>query len=472
MFRKVLLVCTACAGAAGCALPPIEADTRMSPPRKLLTVPGLAIDSGKPSTGGAGGPEKSVAKIPKNPGNQSTGVPQVITLSAAYNLILEKSPELAGSYMGVRMEEARVLQAGLIPNPEVEVELEEFGGTKDRRGLGSSEVRLVFSQEIETGNKRARRVSVARRKKVVASWDYVTKRADLFQSAATALVDVVAAQQRLKVQTEDLRLARRLLQVTRAKVDAGDLSPVELDQARVRFSTSRISFRQAKANLSAARSRLAAFWGSQTPGFRTASFAGFKRSKIATLPAYIERVGKSPELSKKNAELYLARAELGLERARTIPNFSIGAGTTRYIENGESAFLVQLSVPLPVYGMNKGNLSAARYRLRQSELDLRTQADKLAADIRITYQQIKASQADISDLDKTGIPSARRAVSAAVIGFREGKFDFLAVLDSQRSLLDLQLRRVTAIQEYWTARAKLSRLVGQTILQRPNNPSE
>ena len=312
-----------------------------------------------------------------------------------------------------------------------------------------------------------RRVSVARRRKHVASWDYLVKRADLFKLSAEAMINVIAGQRILAVRAGDLSLANRLLQITAARVEAGQLSPVELNQARVRLSTSRIAYRRARTALIVARTRLAASWGGQQPTFRAASFSGFRSGSVAPLSTYLRLTGQNPQLNKLNAEILLAKGVLHLEKARNFPNVTIGAGTRRFIESRENALIVRLSVPIPVFGMNQGKVAAARFDLRRAELDRRTILIKLSADIRASHQQIRTLSAELRDFGRTALPAARRAVSAAISGFREGKFNFLAVLDAQRSLLDLRLQRVQAMQEFWKARVALARLVGLTVLQHP-----
>ena len=58
-----------------------------------------------------------------------------ITLPEALALALEQSPELASSSWELRAREARALQAGLRPNPELGLEVEDFGGTGEASGF-------------------------------------------------------------------------------------------------------------------------------------------------------------------------------------------------------------------------------------------------------------------------------------------------------------------------------------------------
>jgi len=83
-----------------------------------------------------------------------------ITLAGALARALERSPELRPYDRGRRALEAERLQAGLLPNPSIGLELENFAGSGAVSGTRALETTLVLSQLVELGGKRSRRVGV------------------------------------------------------------------------------------------------------------------------------------------------------------------------------------------------------------------------------------------------------------------------------------------------------------------------
>ena len=69
-----------------------------------------------------------------------------LTLGVALGLTLSRNPELIAFDWRVRSAEARYLQAGLLPNPEIEVTTENFGGRGDLLGFRGAESRGVPSK--------------------------------------------------------------------------------------------------------------------------------------------------------------------------------------------------------------------------------------------------------------------------------------------------------------------------------------
>ena len=193
-----------------------------------------------------------------------------------------QNPDLSSTTFEVRAAEARTLQAGLFPNPETELELEDFGGTGVVRGVQASQSTLQLSQLIELGGKRAKRLRAAGLERHIAGWDYEAKRLDVLTEATKAFVDVLAAQERLALMEDMVRLSEQVLNAAFERIKAGKVPPLEATKARVEASNARLQVEHARSVLQAARNRLAASWGSTRPVF--AKVRGTLESGLTPVP--------------------------------------------------------------------------------------------------------------------------------------------------------------------------------------------
>jgi len=91
----------------------------------------------------------------------------VLTLPQAQALALLQNPKLAAFGWEVRAREAQILQAGLRPNPEVEVEVENFAGSGALQAFRGTEITILLSQLIELAGKRHKRARVAALERIV-----------------------------------------------------------------------------------------------------------------------------------------------------------------------------------------------------------------------------------------------------------------------------------------------------------------
>ena len=146
-----------------------------------------------------------------NIANTSPQPAGALTLQQALAAGLMHSPELASFSWDVRAAEARELQAGLLPNPELSTEVENFGGNNEMQGFKSAETTVQISQLFETGGKRGYRKRTAELEKNLAGWEYEIKRLDVFEKISTSFWEVLAAQEREAIAESLFKLAEQCL---------------------------------------------------------------------------------------------------------------------------------------------------------------------------------------------------------------------------------------------------------------------
>lgn len=173
----------------------------------------------------------------------------IVRLRDALALTLLQNPELSTSAYDIRAAEARTIQAGLIPNPEVTGEVEDFGGTGERRGFSTAQSTLSLSQLIELGSKRTRRIQLARTDEALAGWDYEAKRLDVLVDSVRAFVGVLAAQRKVALAQSLLDLDQQIYGTVVERVKAGSASPLEEQRAQVAVANSRVNLQRDQSEL-------------------------------------------------------------------------------------------------------------------------------------------------------------------------------------------------------------------------------
>lgn len=383
-----------------------------------------------------------------------------LTLRQALELALAGNPDLFSFSWEVRSGDPRILQARLIPNPELGVEFENFLGSGPLRKFDSLETTLSISQLVELGGKRAARIKLASAEKEVVRWDYEAKRADLAAAVAKLFVEVLSAQEKLALAEEIARLAKEVLDVVSARVTAGKISPVEETKASVAWSISGIELERAKLALEGARKRLAAMWGSPKPMFSKA-IGQLDRVTPLPLPEVLaDRISRNPDVARWAAEMEQRKATLAQERANRVADVTIGGGVRHFREANDTTFLFGATIPLPLFNRNQGKILESQYRISRAE------SERAAAGIRVltalsdAYQTLAAGYVESTTLKSIVLPGARSAFDAATEGFRQGKFGYLEVLDAQRTLFEARGRYVEALSSYHKAVADTERLIG------------
>ncbi|HPD14831.1 MAG TPA: TolC family protein [Planctomycetota bacterium] len=386
-----------------------------------------------------------------------------LTLREALALALLHSPELAESAWDIRMAEARVLQAGLGPNPELGFDSEGFGGTRDKKGFGNAEGSLSLAYTIELGGKRLKRVRAAEAEGRLAAWDYETKRLDVLTATAKAFIALVAAQEQVALAEELVALAESILRNVAERVKAGKVSPLEEHKAKGELASARIAREQARHRVAAARRRLATFWGGAEPAFERAVGDLAAAAPPPPETSLAGLLAQNPDLERWADEAAQRRAALELEKANRWPDLNLSPGLGYFGESGAFAWLFGWALPLTVRNRNQGAILEATHSVAKAAEMRRAAEAKARAELAEAYSELAAAFEEIRGIRAEVLPAAQAAYDAASAGFREGKFPFLDVLDAQRTLFDARGNLLTALAEYHKALADVERLIGQSV---------
>ncbi len=387
----------------------------------------------------------------------------VITLRKALALALMHNPELKVFSLETRAAQARELQAGLWPNPEIEVEVENVGGTGELSGFDAAETTIQLSQLIELGDKSQKRKKVASFEKELANLDYQNKRLEIFSEAAKAFILVLKAQEKLQLSNELLKLSAESFETVEKRVNAGKDSPVEKNRSSVALAKIKILHREAQRNLEYIRKQLASFWGQDKPLFKQAAGNLENVEQLPTLENLTNQLKLNPEYTRWEAEIKKSQAVLDLEKSKAVGDITIGAGLKRFNETDDNAVVFGISIPLPLSDRNQGAKQEAVYNLAKSREGQKAAWLKLQNEFNQTYQGFANSYSQATSLKNEVLPAASEMFNAATTAYQEGKVDYLNVLDAQRTLFDVRNEYIESLAAYHTTKVDVERLTGQSI---------
>lgn len=386
--------------------------------------------------------------------NHAAEVAGPLTLQAALALAMQSNPELSAAQFELQAVEASVLQANVLPNPSLDL------GVEDTR-RETRESTLQVSQPIELGGKRSARARAAQSGRDAALAELNAKRAEVRAAVIAAFFDVMSAQERLRLAQDSLELAQRATNIANKRVAAGKVSPVEETKARVAESSIRLELVQARSELVSARKRLSATWGSPAPGFEKVDGQLEVLPELPALPNLSQRLAGAPALSRARYEVDRRQALAQVERSRRIPDLTVSVGVKRSEELGRNQAVVGLSVPLPLFDSNSGNVLESLRRVDKARDELSATELRLGSELAQAYEKLSVSRQEAESLQNEVVPGAQSAYDAAAKGFEFGKFGFLDVLDAQRTLLQAKSQYLRALSEAHRAAADIDRILGE-----------
>ena len=461
-------------------------------------------------------PDHSVTAQPVAQAQALENPTGAITLADALALAIRQNLDLAVFPWDIRAAEARELQAGLRPNPEITFEAEDigFGGGENNsasrqsislagpelewtkeNGSGSTfqeaELTLSLSQLIELGGKRAHRIRVAQREQEVATWDYEVARADVLARTAGAFYAVLAAQDQVHLAEMLLLISQTVVETVATMVDAGKAPGIEHTRAEGEHALVNTGLERSRRQLDAARVQLAACWGASVAVFQEAAGSLDDVHSIPTLEELEAQGASLPDVSRWRAEVAMREAAVELERANAKPDVTVTFGlrtTGNDAAGGEKGYglsaadglsiartrssrgsdreqsvVLGFSLPLAVKNRNQGRVLEAEHLTEKAQAQRRAVEHQIRSTLAARYHLLQATQAEWQGLKSEVLPRAVETFEATNEGYLQGKFGLMDVLLARRTLFDTETRLLELQAEFHQNAVELERLAGQSL---------
>jgi len=378
---------------------------------------------------------------------------QTLTLESALQTAFANNPDMAAAQWEIDIAQGGRQQAGLIPNPVASWDAEDT-----RRNSRTTTVKL--SQTLELGGKRGARIDVATRAQEAAALTLEQRRNGLRADVIDGYYGALRAQERLDLAQRSLALAERGLVVANGRVTAGKSSPVEATRAQVQLSEIRLEFNRAQMGLTDAYRRLAASTGAASTDFQAVATQAQAAPELPPTAQLLGRLEQTVELRLAELQIVQGEATLGLEKAQRIPDLDVSIGSQYDASVRERVNVVGVSMPIPLFNRNQGNVLAASRRADQAR-DLRNAAElRLRTETRQALDLWQTANTEVRSFNQQILPAAQSAVDSATRGFEMGKFNFLDVLDAQRTLIAARTQYLAATAQATEAWVRIERIYG------------
>ncbi len=369
----------------------------------------------------------------------------------------ERNPRIARAAFAVEAARGRAVQAGLYPNPTVEVSGAELG---DRAGPGGIWTAPLVSQEIVTAGKLKLSRAAALREVDQATLAVLAERYNRFTAVRQGYFEVLTLSRRLKLLDELLKLAERSVETTKELLKAKQAARLDLIQMEIEVERYRAEREATQRELPLAFRRLVA--GVGVPALPYATLTGsleqpvpeydFDKARRCMLETHPELLSAKVEVDRTNLLLRRAQAE-------PIPNVNIGAGYLRQNQNRSDDWVVTVTVPLPLWNRNQGNIAAAQARVGEAVQNVCQVENELVGRLAGAFRAYAAAKQRADHYRTAILPRARETYQLSMTAYQIGQSEYLKVLEAQRTVAQADLEYNRTLGEMWQSASEIAGLL-------------
>jgi cobalt-zinc-cadmium efflux system outer membrane protein len=399
----------------------------------------------------------SVAHAQAGPPAPITQAGPIYSLDQAVVAAGGSAPSTSAATAAIEAARAGRTVAGLRPNPVFQGQIENITGSGPYRGVRAAETTVGFAIPIELGGKRSARVGVANAQLSRAEIQAAIIAADVRLQVTQLYVEAVAAERRVTTARDQARIAGDALRAASVRVQAGRASPLEQQRADVARINAEANVERQLRLSDAARANLARRIGQPIDGRLDETLLDRLPDAAAYGPAAPVRTVGTLALAAADADFSIADAGVRLARANRVPDINVGPALRRLEATNDTAGLHGLDTDPGVQQRPRGDRTGdctAYPGGRSSPGD--------GARHRASHHDAQAQAANAATTARAAsgpaLAAAQEAARIARIGYREGKFGQLELLDAERTLAETRVAAIDALANYQNARAQVERL--------------
>lgn len=390
---------------------------------------------------------------------------------------LTANGELAAARLEIERARARLRQAGLRPNPTIDVEQStgRFTGS-----AGESEVSVGIAVPIELGGKRRRRIELARAELEASQAEVADRERRLTNEVRALYAEALASIRELSTLEELNDLDLQTTRFVQARVNEGETAPIELNQLRVEVERLRSRRALVEGRLRGTLLRLKSLTGigpSEILRLGEDLQQPVAFPSPASMDAAVEIALRSrPDLRFAKLSEEVAQAGLQLARAQGLPTltpFTKYSNTRSVFEDTpvgvlrdrDKSLRFGVSVEIPIFNRNQGGKAEAAVAINQAQRRREFLEAVIRSEVQSAYARYEAAQAAVTIFEQGAIPRSSENVRTIRAAYQIGAFSITDLLVEQRRLLDVQREFTEALAERYRALADLQAAMGIPVGQ-------
>jgi outer membrane protein, heavy metal efflux system len=400
------------------------------------------------------------------PGAKVTAIPfdaegRIMTLTELQDIALQNNPTLRQAVARVEAARGAMIQAGLYPNPTFGYEGDTVG-TADTNGYNGG----FLTQQFITAGKLGLAQNSAMMEMRAAEFDLRTTRIEVATAVRRLYFSILVEQERIRLYESIQAISDEVYQAQRTLVAGGESALYEPLQLRVLSVL-------ASNNVLTAKNSLAAFWRQiaaavGTPDLLPATVAGSIEMNVPQIElqqAIEMMLAQNADLTAAQYRISSNQYNLRLQQATPIPDVTVYSAlqrdSTSPLTPNRTTFNLQVSVPVPVFNRNQGNITTARATLVDADRNYFTVKNQLQADLADAYNRYVTSQTIVTNYRDAILPDQVRVYRATYSRFRIAgqEVDFAQVVVTQQTLVQAVIGYLDAVTGQWQATVDVARLL-------------
>jgi outer membrane protein TolC len=399
-------------------------------------------------------------------------VPSPFSLDWALERAAALNASIAGGEAVRDAARERIGSSGVLDDPRVSYEASNIPvGDWDFKSTPLSGHQLGLRQKLPFPGVLGNRKAAARAGYEASRLELDNRRLLVAGAVESAWARLGFAQRALRITQRNLDLLRQLAAIAETRYRVGEGLQQDVLRAQVELTSLLEEQLSREAAIAAAEARVAELLDLPPEVVLPPTESLEDDSAVPAVDVLLASLEeRNPHLHSLAARIDEAEKRVQATRFEGFPDFDLGVGyrLRRKVRgdavDGDDFFSAGVTVRLPIDRRRwNAMLAEAQAQKRRAKAEYRGAVASLRARIRTAHAELVRADAEDRLVETGLLPQAEQSLESSRSGYQVGRIDFLALLDSQVSLLRAELRHVRALADRRAAFAALEASAGEKL---------
>lgn len=392
-----------------------------------------------------------------------------LSLKNAEQMFLEQNLELIARRYDIEIAQAQVLQSKLFDNPVISLEQNIYNRLNRKYfDVGKQgESGIEIEQVINLAGQRNKRVRLERINKEIAQYQFEEVLRTLRSEVNEKFVEIYFLSRSLSVYVKEIESLDKLLKSMKEQQEKGNISLME----NSRLETLLLSLKKEKTDMEndlvKQRGELSLLLNLPVEQDIELLFDDtvLKQLNLSMLPfpEMNEMLSSRPDLKIARAGINASQANLKLQRSMAAPEFSVKGIYDRAGNFINNYFAVGISLSIPVFNRNQGNIKSAKFEIQKSNTEEKYAIQKARTELYSAFNQLQKSVELYHSTNEELEQNFEILIAGFNENYRKRNISMLEFIDYYSSYKETYLQLYETRKNVFLAMENLNMIIGQNI---------
>ena len=327
----------------------------------------------------------------------------------------------------------------------------------------SAELTVALSSVIEMGDKRSARIGLVSNSRALLTAEKEVAALNLMAQVTEKYVEVLAAQQRVILADNALKLAQETLEIVSQRNRAGATPEAEVKRSKAVIAQANLTVQSEQKRLEYLKLSLAAFWGENSVTFSEVQGDLFQFGNNSDFNSLFAKLEKNPAIQIYASEQRLKEAEIQLAKTESTANIKWSVGVRRSQEANDTALVAGFSLPLFAEKRNSGAIASALAERDQVAIEKEATKLRFRNHLLRAYSNRKQAILTANSLKQSVIPMLEDALEDTQDAYQKGRYGYLDYVSARQELLNARRTLIDAASAALIYGAEIEKLTNEAL---------